>query len=214
MKVLHSLGDEAAGPGSASQASVVAGALRELSVGLIRGNFLLRYHHTPVFLVSGAAAPARAVAHNSFSCLYEYGSTVLLSSLWRPVMEGASRSAIHTFGTYVSSGPSAQFLVYVFVVYTLSCSQFTPNSRAESSRLPSDIASASPCLPPMLPTCDAAAGPRPGRPRCATTSCHVEFCVVLCIGRALPPHSSPARRRAGSFARNQEKVLWEISRTC
>jgi hypothetical protein len=40
MKLLHSLGEEAAGPGSVSRASFVAGALRELSVGLIWGNFL------------------------------------------------------------------------------------------------------------------------------------------------------------------------------
>jgi hypothetical protein len=41
MTLLHSLGDEAAGPGGVSRASFVGGALRELSVGLIRGNFLL-----------------------------------------------------------------------------------------------------------------------------------------------------------------------------
>jgi hypothetical protein len=41
MKLLHSLGDEAAGPGGVSRASFLAGALRELSVGLIWGNFLL-----------------------------------------------------------------------------------------------------------------------------------------------------------------------------
>jgi hypothetical protein len=41
MTLLHSLGDEAAGPGGVSWASFVAGALRELCVGLIRGNFLL-----------------------------------------------------------------------------------------------------------------------------------------------------------------------------
>jgi hypothetical protein len=41
MTLLHSLGDEAAGPGGVSRASFLAGALRDLSVGLIRGNFLL-----------------------------------------------------------------------------------------------------------------------------------------------------------------------------
>jgi hypothetical protein len=41
MTLLHLLGDEAAGPGGVSRASFVAGALRELSVGLIRGNFSL-----------------------------------------------------------------------------------------------------------------------------------------------------------------------------
>jgi hypothetical protein len=39
MKLLHSLGDEAAGPGGVTRASFVSGALRELSVGLCRGNF-------------------------------------------------------------------------------------------------------------------------------------------------------------------------------
>jgi hypothetical protein len=40
MTLLHLLGDEAGGPGGVSQASFVNGALRELSVGLSRGNFL------------------------------------------------------------------------------------------------------------------------------------------------------------------------------
>jgi hypothetical protein len=41
MKLLHALGDEAAGPGGVQRASFVAGALRELSVGLCRGNFFM-----------------------------------------------------------------------------------------------------------------------------------------------------------------------------
>jgi hypothetical protein len=39
-----------------------------------------------VFLVLGAAAPARAAAHNSYLRLSEYSSAVLLSGLWRPVL--------------------------------------------------------------------------------------------------------------------------------
>jgi hypothetical protein len=42
MKLLHELGDEAAGPGGVSPASFVVGALREIaaiSIGLIRGDF-------------------------------------------------------------------------------------------------------------------------------------------------------------------------------
>jgi hypothetical protein len=58
-----------------------------------------------VFLVLGAAAPARAVANNSR--LSEYGSTVPLSSLWKPAMEAGSRSGIHTFGTYICSATNA-----------------------------------------------------------------------------------------------------------
>jgi hypothetical protein len=41
MKLLHTLGEEAAGPGGVSRASLVEGALRELSVGLVRGNYFL-----------------------------------------------------------------------------------------------------------------------------------------------------------------------------
>jgi hypothetical protein len=40
MKLLHLLGDKAAGPVGVIRASFVNGALRELSVGLCRGNFL------------------------------------------------------------------------------------------------------------------------------------------------------------------------------
>jgi hypothetical protein len=39
--LLHQLGDEAAGPGGMTRASFVAGTLRELNVGLCRGNFLM-----------------------------------------------------------------------------------------------------------------------------------------------------------------------------
>jgi hypothetical protein len=41
MKLLHALGDEAAGPGGVQRASFVASALGELSVGLCRGNFFM-----------------------------------------------------------------------------------------------------------------------------------------------------------------------------
>jgi hypothetical protein len=67
-----------------------------------------------VFLVLGAAAPARAVAHISYSRLSEYGSTVLLSGLWRPASAAGCRSGIHTFGTSLSSGTNASLLAYVF----------------------------------------------------------------------------------------------------
>jgi hypothetical protein len=40
MKLLHVLGDEAAGPGGVDLASFVAGALRELNTGLCRGGLL------------------------------------------------------------------------------------------------------------------------------------------------------------------------------
>jgi hypothetical protein len=41
MKLLQALGDEAAGPGGITRTSFVAGALREISVGLCRGNFFM-----------------------------------------------------------------------------------------------------------------------------------------------------------------------------
>jgi hypothetical protein len=41
MKLLHVLGDEAAGPGGVTRASFVAVALREIRVGLCRGNFFM-----------------------------------------------------------------------------------------------------------------------------------------------------------------------------
>jgi hypothetical protein len=41
MKLLHALGEEAASPGGVSRASFVAGAVRELSIGLCRGNFFI-----------------------------------------------------------------------------------------------------------------------------------------------------------------------------
>jgi hypothetical protein len=41
MELLHKLGDYAAGPGGVTRASLVAGDLWELSIGLCRGNFLM-----------------------------------------------------------------------------------------------------------------------------------------------------------------------------
>jgi hypothetical protein len=41
MKLLHTLGKEAAGPGGFLRASFVEGAPRELSVGLVRGGYFL-----------------------------------------------------------------------------------------------------------------------------------------------------------------------------
>jgi hypothetical protein len=40
MKLIHALGGEA-GPGGVTRASFVAGALREISVGLCRGKFMM-----------------------------------------------------------------------------------------------------------------------------------------------------------------------------
>jgi hypothetical protein len=41
MKLLHALGEDAADPGGVERASFVAGTLREISVGLCRGNFFM-----------------------------------------------------------------------------------------------------------------------------------------------------------------------------
>jgi hypothetical protein len=56
MDLLHKLGDEAAGPGGVTRASFVAGALRELSVGLCRGNFLLYRASVGMLARSGGAS--------------------------------------------------------------------------------------------------------------------------------------------------------------
>jgi hypothetical protein len=67
-----------------------------------------------VFLVLGAAAPARAVAHNSYVRLSEYGNAVLQSGLWRPAMEAGSHSGTARL-VQQSLGTSALFPSYVFV---------------------------------------------------------------------------------------------------
>jgi hypothetical protein len=58
-----------------------------LSLGLSAGSpekgVVLPYS---VFLVLRAAPPTRAVALNSYLRLCEYGSAVLVSGLWRPVL--------------------------------------------------------------------------------------------------------------------------------
>jgi hypothetical protein len=62
MKLLHDLGEEAAGPGGVSRSSFVAGALRELSVGLCRGNFL-------AYRASlGGVSPAPAALASGLGC--------------------------------------------------------------------------------------------------------------------------------------------------
>jgi hypothetical protein len=40
-KLVHALGDDVASPGGFTRASFVAGALREICVGLCRGNFFM-----------------------------------------------------------------------------------------------------------------------------------------------------------------------------
>jgi hypothetical protein len=59
MKLLHLLGDEAAGPGGVMRASFVNGALREQSVGLCRGNFFA-YRTSVVMLARSSCASFRA----------------------------------------------------------------------------------------------------------------------------------------------------------
>jgi hypothetical protein len=59
IKLLHDLGEEAAGPGGVSRSSFVAGALRELSIGLCRGNFLA-YRASVGVLARASGASFRA----------------------------------------------------------------------------------------------------------------------------------------------------------
>jgi hypothetical protein len=57
MKLLHTLGEEAAGHGAVSRASFIEDALRELSVGLLRGN-CDRYQAAVGMIVQHASVPA------------------------------------------------------------------------------------------------------------------------------------------------------------
>jgi hypothetical protein len=59
MKLLHLLGNEAASPGGVTRASFVNGALRELNVGLCRGN-ILSYRAPVGILVRPSGTPFRA----------------------------------------------------------------------------------------------------------------------------------------------------------
>jgi hypothetical protein len=60
MKLLHELGDDAPGPGGVSRACFVTRALREISIGLIRGNFFVIEHPPACWL--GPAALASGLA--------------------------------------------------------------------------------------------------------------------------------------------------------
>jgi hypothetical protein len=55
-KLLHDLGEEAAGPGGVSWSSFVVGALRELSVGLCKGHFMAYRASLGVLATSSGSA--------------------------------------------------------------------------------------------------------------------------------------------------------------
>jgi hypothetical protein len=67
MKLVHDLGEEAAqaGPSGVSRSSIVAGALRELSVGLCRGNFLA---YRASFSQRGGCWPGPAALASGLGC--------------------------------------------------------------------------------------------------------------------------------------------------
>jgi hypothetical protein len=71
MKLLHTLGEEAAGPGGVSRASFVDGALRELSVGLVRGNYFLYRASVGMFARSSGACFRRGLARPTDDCCAE-----------------------------------------------------------------------------------------------------------------------------------------------
>jgi hypothetical protein len=89
MKLLHALGDEAAGPGGVTRVSFVAGALREVSVGLCRGNFFMYRACLGMFAKSnGTGVPGwHECAHGctwpAVECWYCY---------YGPVMDSAGDS--------------------------------------------------------------------------------------------------------------------------
>jgi hypothetical protein len=63
VKMLHTLGEEAAGPGGVFPASFVEGALRGLSVGLDTGNFFLYRASVGVLARSTGACFRPGLAH-------------------------------------------------------------------------------------------------------------------------------------------------------
>jgi hypothetical protein len=85
MKLLHELGDEAAGPGGVSRASFVAGALLEISIGLIRGNFFCYRASASVLARSSGASFWPGLAVLTDACV-EYPSncgSLLWQLLWQ-----------------------------------------------------------------------------------------------------------------------------------
>jgi hypothetical protein len=72
MKLLHTLGEEAAGPGGVSRASFVAGALRELSVGLVRGNYFLYRASVGMLARSGGTCFRPGLTRPTDDCCAEY----------------------------------------------------------------------------------------------------------------------------------------------
>jgi hypothetical protein len=71
MKLLHTLGEEAAGPGGVSWASFVDGALRELSVGLVRGNYFLYRASVGMLARSSGACFRPGLARPTDDCCAE-----------------------------------------------------------------------------------------------------------------------------------------------
>jgi hypothetical protein len=71
MKLLHTLGEEAAGPGGVSRASFVDGALRKLSVGLVRGNHFLYRASVGMLARSSGACFRPGLARPTDDCCAE-----------------------------------------------------------------------------------------------------------------------------------------------
>jgi hypothetical protein len=87
MKFLLELGDKAAGPGGVLRTSFVAGALREISIGLIQENFFCYWH--PVACWLGPAATAYGLA---WLCrlMLAWSSCAVCCGLWsRSLMQHA-----------------------------------------------------------------------------------------------------------------------------
>jgi hypothetical protein len=74
MKLLHTPGEESAGPagpGGVSRASFVEGALRELSVGLVRGNYFLYRASVGMLARSSGACFRPGMAQPTDDCCVE-----------------------------------------------------------------------------------------------------------------------------------------------
>jgi hypothetical protein len=71
MKLQHTLGEEAAGPEGVSRASFVDGALRELSVGLAKGNYFLYRASVGMLARSSGACFRPGLARSTDDCCAE-----------------------------------------------------------------------------------------------------------------------------------------------
>jgi hypothetical protein len=69
MKLLHELGDEAAGPGGVTRASFFAGPLRKINIVLIRGNFCCNWASASMLARSSSTSFRPGLAVSTDACV-------------------------------------------------------------------------------------------------------------------------------------------------